>query len=152
MGKIKKRFNIEFIEPSSDLAEGYIQKARDSLEEMSNVKKREWKIETAYYTMYQAVYALLTRTGIKCEVHTGTLEILNKVYTDYFSKEDFDLLRTAFTARKNSTYYVNREVSDNVLHQLMTNAPRILAKCRTILSSLDQKTIVSLREKIKRLF
>jgi len=149
MAKKRNKYNIEFVDTSSNLAEGYIKKSEDSLEEMMNVKKREWKIGTAYYTMYQAVYALLMKSGIKCEVHKGTLTLLKEFFSEYFLPEDFELLDRAFEARKDATYYVNREISDEVLEEIVKKAPHILAKCKTILFKLDEKAINHIRDKIK---
>ena len=139
---------LEFIEPNANLANGFIKKAEDSLEEMRNAKKRDWKIGTAYYAMYQSVYALFMRVGIKSEVHTHTLALAETIFMEYFNSEDFLLLYTAFEARKDTTYYVNREVSDTIVTEIMTKAPYVFTKCKAVLSKLTERNINELREKI----
>ena len=77
MDKIKwcagKKEGLSLIEPNSDLAEAYIKKAEEALESMSVNIIKDWKISTAYYTIYFSLYSILTKIGIKCEIHSCTI-------------------------------------------------------------------------------
>ncbi len=142
---------MTIVEPSINLANGFIAKAEDSLEEMRNAKKKEWKITTAYYSMYQSVYALFMRVGIKCEIHACTLELLKVLFPSYFSGENFDLLDRAFNARKDATYYTNRDVKDEVVEEILGEAPKMFVKCKTILLRFSENNVLEIRRKIEEL-
>ncbi|MEM3555962.1 MAG: hypothetical protein QXF56_04560 [Candidatus Micrarchaeia archaeon] len=60
---LKTKNGIELTEPNSNLADAYIKKAEESLETMRLAKSRDWKISTAYYTIYFSVYAILMKIG-----------------------------------------------------------------------------------------
>ena len=108
---------------------------------------RDWKISTAYYSLYFSLYALLIRIGRKCEIHSCTIEFAKRFLNKHFSKEDFDLIDKAFSARIDSQYYVNREVPDMNYQLIIKKAPSFLVKCKNII--IEQKETLEIREKIK---
>ena len=142
---------IEIVEPNSNLADGFIIKAETSLGEMRTAKSKDWKITTGYYTMYQAVYSIFMKTGIKSEVHVCTIELFKKLFPEYFEEKEFNLLEKAFEARKDVSYYVNREVKDETLKEILDEAPKILAKCKAVLLKLNEKKVNEIRNEIKNL-
>ncbi len=146
---LKQKNCVELIEPNKNLAEGYIRKAEDALEEMRNAKKKEWKIETGYYAMYHSVYSLFMKIGLKSEIHACTIEFAGRFLSEYFSEEDIEILGNALETRKNATYYVNREIKDEAFKEIMSEAPKILVKCKSILPKLTEKKISEIRLKIK---
>ena len=75
-----QKHGIELIEPNKNLADAFILKAEHFLEEMKNAKYKESKISFAYYTMYNGVYALLQRMGIKSEIHVCTFECIRAFF------------------------------------------------------------------------
>ena len=91
MDKIKwcagKKGGLSLIEPNSDLAEAYIKKAEEALESMRVNTIKDWKISTAYYTLYFSLYSILTKIGIKCEIHSCTIEFAKRFLKDYFNEE-----------------------------------------------------------------
>ena len=95
---------ITLIEPNTNLAFGHILKAEVSLNEMQNTKSRTWKIITAYYTMYESVYAILMKYGIKCEIHNCTIAFVRFFLSNHFSSGEIDLLEDSCTARGNVQY------------------------------------------------
>jgi len=53
-----------------------MKKSNEALKSMDvNAKAgiSEWTISTSYYAKYFAIYALLSRIGIKCEIHDCTI-------------------------------------------------------------------------------
>ena len=70
---VRKKGGLSLIEPNPDLAEAYIRKAEEALESMRVNVIKDWKISTAYYTLYFSLYALLMKIGIKCEIHSCTI-------------------------------------------------------------------------------
>lgn len=86
----KKKEGIEIVEPNENLAESYMNKSENSLKTMNTTPAEDWKITTAYYSCYQALYALLRRTGIKSEIHDCTIELMQ--FFD-FTEEDIEFLK-----------------------------------------------------------
>ena len=49
---------------------------------------KDWKISTAYYTIYFSLYALLMKIGVKCEIHSCTIEFARQLLKEQISKEE----------------------------------------------------------------
>lgn len=145
----QQKHGIELVEPSDNLRGAYLKKAEEALETLKTTASRDWQLTTAYYTIYHGIYSLLMKMGVKCEIHSCTIECARRFLTKHFSKEDFDLIDKAFQARKDSQYYVNRAVPDKNYQLILKNTPAFLATCRNIV--LDQKEVSEIREKIKAL-
>lgn len=155
MSKIKwclqKGKGIEIIEPNQNLAEAYIKKAEEAMESMRLIKNRDWKISTAYYSMYFSLYAILMRIGIKSEIHTCTIEFMKRFLSEYFSKEENELVENSFKARIDTQYYVNKEVPNKMCDKMTKSSPEFLVKCKSIALRLDEKKIQEIRSKLKNL-
>jgi uncharacterized protein (UPF0332 family) len=147
---LKQKDGISLIEPSQNLAEAYIRKAEDSLESMRVNIIKEWKISTAYYTMYFSLYALLMRIGVKCEIHSCTLEFARLFLKEYLNEEEIEFLKDSLKARVDSQYYVDRTVPDNQFEEMIKKAPRLHVKCKTILLQLNEDEIKGIRRKLAR--
>ncbi len=150
--KIKWCFNqkscVEIIEPNENLSRGFLKKAEDALEEMRNAKKREWKIETGYYAIYHPIYSLLMKIGLKSELHVCTIEFIGELLPEYFSKDQIAMLNRALQTRKDATYYVNREIRDEAMKEIMDEAPRMIVKCKSIIPKLTEKKIIEIRNNV----
>ncbi|MFT4344129.1 MAG: hypothetical protein ACMXYE_05285 [Candidatus Woesearchaeota archaeon] len=89
----KQKTGIKIIDPNDILCEEYLKKSENALRAVNSLHDNiEWQISSAYYAMYSSLYAILMKAGIKCEIHSCTLEIIKKVLNDYFSEEDIYLL------------------------------------------------------------
>ena len=150
MDKVKWCLNqkkgIELVEPSDNLRDAYIIKAEEALETLRTSKSRDWQLTTAYYTIYHGIYSLLMKIGVKCEIHSCTIEFTKRFLKDHFSPEDFMLIDKAFSARIDSQYYVNREVPDRNYDLIIKMTPTFLVKCKNII--LEQKEIEDIRNQI----
>lgn len=153
MDKIKwcarKKEGLSLIEPNSNLAEAYIKKAEEALESMRVNTIKDWKISTAYYTIYFSLYALLTKIGIKCEIHSCTIEFAKQFLREYFNDEDFDFIEDSLKARIDSQYYVDRTVPDSQYNKMIKLVPEFLVKCKSILLKLNEKKINEIRKKFQ---
>lgn len=143
---LNQKKGIEIVEPSDNLRDAHLIKAEDSLEVLRSTKIRDWQLTTAYYAIYHSTYSLLMKIGIKCEIHSCTIEFAKRHLSRHFSTEDFELIDKAFSARIDSQYYVNREVPDRNYDLIMKKTPGFLVKCRNVV--LEQKEIEHIREKI----
>lgn len=143
---LNQKKGIEIVEPSDNLREAYLVKAENALDTLKTSKSREWQLITAYYAMYNSIYSLLMKIGIKCEIHSCTIEFTKRYLKDYFTPEDFELVDKAFSARIDSQYYVNRQVPDLNYDLILKKTPRFLVKCKNIV--LEQKEIIEIRARV----
>ena len=146
---LRQKDGISLVEPNQNLAEAYIKKAEDSLESMRINTIKDWKISTAYYTMYFSLYALLTKIGVKCEIHSCSLEFAKHFLKEYFDEKELDFLKDSLRARIDAQYYVNRDVPDKQFNDMIKKAPEILVKCKSVLLQLSENKINEIRRKLK---
>ena len=145
-----KKEGLSLIEPNSNLAEAYIKKSEEALESMRVNIINDWKISTAYYTLYFSLYAVLTKIGIKCEIHSCTIEFAKKFLKEFFSEEEFDFIGDSLKARIDSQYYVDKMVPDEQYNKMIKDAPDFLVKCKSILVKLNEKKINEIRMEFKK--
>ena len=143
---LNQKKGIEIVEPNNNLRDAYLVKAEDALDTLKTSKSRDWQLTTAYYTIYNSIYSLLMKIGIKCEIHSCTIEFTKRYLKDHFTPEDFELIDKAFSARIDSQYYVNRQVPDQNYDLIMKKTPAFLVKCKNIV--LDQKEITEIRARV----
>lgn len=153
MDKIKwcagKKEGLNLIEPNSDLAEAYTKKAEEALESMRINIIKDWKISTAYYTLYFSLYSILIKMGIKCEIHSCTIEFAKRFLRDYFNEEDLGFTEDSLKARIDSQYYIDRTVPDEQYNKMIMKAPEFLVKCKSILIKLNEKKVNEIRRKFQ---
>lgn len=143
---LNQKKGIEIVEPSDNLREAYLVKAENALDTLKTSKSRDWQLITAYYALYNSMYSLLMKIGIKCEIHSCTIEFTKRYLKDYFTPEDFELVDKAFSARIDSQYYVNRQVPDRNYDLILKKTPMFLVKCKNIV--LEQKEITEIRARV----
>lgn len=150
MDKIKwcagKKKGLGIIEPNSNLSEAYIKKAEEALESMGVNVIKDWRISTAYYTLYFSLYSILTKIGIKCEIHACTIEFAKRFLGEFFSEEELDFTEDSLKARIDSQYYVDRTVPDEQYQKMIKKTPEFLVKCKSILIMLNEKKINEIRK------
>ena len=146
---LHQRKGIELIEPSDNLRRAYLIKADETLEVLRGTRIREWELTTAYYAMYHGLYSILMKIGVKCEIHTCTIEFTKKFLKKHFTTEDFILLDKAFRARNDAQYYVNREVTDEDYQLILKKAPAFLVKCKNTI--ITQKETNEIRARLRKM-
>ncbi len=148
---INAKNGLELVEPSSNLGKAYLKKAEDSLKSVEINTVKEWKITTAYYSIYFSLYAILMKIGIKCEIHSCTIEFAKHFLKDYFNQEDFNLLGDSFKARIDTQYYVDKSVPDKQYERILKQVPLFHIKCKEILSKISEGEIKGIRERLRDL-
>jgi len=141
---------LSLIEPNADLAEAYVKKAEEALESMRVNIIKDWKISTAYYALYFSLYAVLVKTGIKCEIHSCTIEFAKRFLKGFFSGEDLGFMEDSLKARIDSQYYIDRTVPDLQYAKMLQETPGFLVKCKSILVTLNEKKINGIRKEFQR--
>ncbi len=145
-GRIKN--GISLTAPNETLASAYLKKAEEALETMQTITARDWKITTAYYAMYFSLYAVLTRFGIRCENHSCTILLMERLLFDYFTPVEMTLVERARGARVDAQYYISQEIPNPFCEELIRAAPRFLVKCAAIVNAMNERTVGTLRKRL----
>lgn len=153
MEKIKwcmqKTNGIELVEPNENLSVAYLKKSEDALKAAKVLKDNmDWEISSCYYSMYFALYAILCRIGIKCEMHACTIEFMNIFLNDYFSSEEIKMVKKSMETRIDMQYYSDRPVSDMLYKKMIERAPVFYLKCKEIIIKLKEQEIKKIRIKV----
>lgn len=110
-GKQKK--GLKLIEPDENLSIAYLKKAETSLKSMHlnhEAKIYDWAVDAAYYARYQAIYGLLQKCGVSCEIHDCSIMVLRFLFAEFFDETLFTELEDAKDQRISLVYYTNRLV------------------------------------------
>ncbi len=146
---LSKKNGLELIEPNDNLREAYQKKAEEALESMRLMKNKDWKITTAYYTLYFSLYSILMKLGIKCEIHSCTIAFMKEFLDEYFTREECSLLENSLNARVNAQYYIDRKVPDSFYEEMIEHAPEFFAKCKSTAQIIDEGKILEIQDKLK---
>ena len=145
----QKKEGFILIEPNLDLANAYFTKAEEALESIRVNTVRDWKISTAYYTIYFSIYALLMKIGIKCEIHSCTIEFAKRYLAEYFKETELDFIKDCLKARIDTQYYIDRIVPDEQYKAMIKKAPEFLVMCKAILIKLNEKKVNEIRNRFQ---
>jgi len=80
---LKQRKGIRSLKPSENLVKAYLAKSRNALKSMDvNAREgiSEWAVSASYYAKYFAVYALLAKIGVRCEIHDCTIALFEYLF------------------------------------------------------------------------
>ena len=148
----KQKDGIKLIETNDNLAQGYLKMAENSLGTMNRERKYNlmFAISACYYSMYYSLYAIYMKIGIKCEIHSCTIELMKKVLIEFYSKEELKIIKKAFDARNIAQYYVDKIVSKEDTNYIMEKAPLFFNKSKEILAKINEKDIKDIRDKIRK--
>ncbi|HET7336983.1 MAG TPA: HEPN domain-containing protein [Candidatus Nitrosotalea sp.] len=89
----KQKKGIKVVKESENLQKAYVKKSKEALKSMevnANAGIDEWAVSASYYAKYFIIYALLSRMGIKCEIHDCTIALfiyyLEMIFRNSFCK------------------------------------------------------------------
>lgn len=147
----KQKEGIKLIETNDNLAQGYLKMAENSLGTMNRERKYNltFAISACYYSMYYSLYAICMRIGIKCEIHSCTIEFMKRVLTEFYSKEDLKLIKKAFDVRKIVQYYIDKIVSKEDSDYIIEKAPLFFNKSKEILAEINEEDVKEIRRKLR---
>ena len=104
----KQNKGIRLIEPSLEIAKKYLLDAKIDLG-LVDKKEPKWNIIKEYYVCYNALYSLLVKCGVKCEIHDCTLNLMD-VFN--FEKEMQNKLIDLKKERIGAQYYLDNSKRD----------------------------------------
>ena len=99
---MKQKQGIRFGEPNDNLCTAYLKEADETLHVMLTITGK-WKVVTAYYACYHALYALLQKLGITSEIHDCSLALMPLIG---FTKEQTVFMLKLKVERINVQYYL----------------------------------------------
>lgn len=147
----KKKGGIQIQEPNDNLSKEYFENAEESLKVLRSIKKTKsnmWLATTKYYIEYFAVYSILMKLGIKCEIHDCTISLI-----EFLEKEEMVKLGISKRLERdkelridNQYYLKNKPV--NIDFEKLSD---FLVSVKEILNKLDKDKIDEIREKIEEL-
>ena len=137
---LKQKKGIELVEPNDNLGLAYLQDAKDSLESL-DTSKGMWRTVIAYYACYYALYALLMKVGLKCEIHDCTLILMQ--FFD-FNEEEKEFMEMMKNERIGVQYY-RKEAKDFDIGIVKS----FVVKCNELYLKINGDEIQSIRGLVK---
>ncbi len=134
---------IRLVEPNELISEDY---RKESLTDFDMIEKvnLKWKTITAYYSCYNAVYSILVKIGIKCEIHDCTIALMGLLG---FKKKEIEFLDSLKKERVDVQYYLKSSSLSITKNQVL----QFLDRCREIIKEMNDDEINEIRIKIKKL-
>jgi len=146
----KKEGGIKIQEPNDNLSKEYYENAEESLRVLRRIietNSNMWLATTKYYIEYFAVYSILMKIGIKCEIHDCTIALVKFLEDEeIIEKGTAKILENDKELRIDNQYYLkNRKVKIN-----FEKLSEFMLSIRKALDKLGDTKISKLREKIER--
>ena len=148
---LSKEKGIELIESNENMSRSYIGMAGESVKIIENVNESNiWTAATTYYIFYYSLYALMMRIGVKCEIHTCSLEFMKQMLTEFYSVEDVEAINSAFSARTDLQYYANRPVEPVIIQRNKKYSKDFYIKSKDVLSRITERQIDAIRQRLAK--
>jgi len=142
---------IRVVKPSDNLLKAYLQKARNALNSMevnAEAGITEWAVSASYYAKYFAVYALLQKIGVRCEIHDCTIELFGYLFRDSVSKL-IQELKESKEDRIEMQYYTQEIKVD--LDKSMSQTKNFVLEIEKIADWLNLERVMELQKKLRDL-
>lgn len=125
--------------------------AEESINAIKGVEgSKIWTATMTYYIFYYSLYSLMLRIGIKCEIHSCSLEFMKRYLTMFYDKKDIEMIEKAFSARIDLQYYADRPVDSEVIEETKRHSSSFFIKTKDALSKITEKNIQAIRESLKK--
>ncbi len=155
LNKLKMERKLILIDPSEEICESYLEKADNCFKSAKILLENnlfENSISSSYYAMYDTLTALLFRTGIKCENHTGSIQLLKEL----FNREDlYKIMVFAKEERIDKQYYVNSKsnvvLTKDSTKDMINKAETLMLQLKLIINILNNEEINNARKKLEEL-
>jgi len=145
----KTKNGLLLIEPNSNMSRSYLGMAEDSIKSLTSIESKIWIATISYYIFYYSLYALMLRLGIKCEIHSCSLEFMRVLLKNYYNKEDCLAIKNAFNARINLQYYADRPVDKREIDASRKYCKKFFIKTKDILAMLTEAEVDKIRIEFK---
>ena len=145
--RLNQEGKLKLTAPSEDIKESYLQKSKNALQSAKILLENnqvENAVPMAYYSMYHLLTALLYKTGIKCENHTGAILLLKEL----FGQDSHDI-HYAKTERVDKQYYVDFKINQEEVKNLIRMAETFNAKLYEFIDKLTTQQAQKHQEELK---
>lgn len=149
LAKIHKERKLQIVEPSEEIKEAYLKKSESSLASakiLLDNNKLEEAVSMAYYSMYYQTLALFFKVGIKCENHSATIILVEKVFGLDNSKLSF-----AKKERVDKQYYIDFHITKEEVNDLIKSAEKYNAMIYDFIERLNAEKITDFRKKFNKI-
>jgi len=147
---LKQNKGIRVDKASENLVKAYLQKSRNaskSMEVNAQAGLAEWAIAASYYAKYFAVYSLLSKIGVKCEIHDCTITVFEYLFGDSISKETLKELRDSKENRVEAQFYT-QEINVE-LGEVIKKTKQFVLEIEKLIDSLNPENILRMQNKLK---
>jgi len=146
---LKQNKGIRMVNPSENLMKASLQKTRNALKSMdvnAQAGLVDWSVSASYYAKYFAVYSLLSKIGIKCEIHDCTITVFEYLFIETIPTEIIKELRNSKENRVEAQYYTQELRVD--MEQVIEETKQFVLEIEKVLDGLNSEQISKLRNKI----
>src|SRR3989338_842833 len=149
----KQKDGLKLIEPRDNLSISYMKMAENALVTMNRERNYNltFAISACYYSMYYSLYSILMKLGIKCEIHSCSLEFMKEILTEFYTKEDIKIISKAFDLRNIAQYYVDKIIDTKESDMIMSKAPLFVNTSKDVLSKINESDVKKIRDSLKGL-
>ena len=143
----RQKEGLKLIEPNDNLSLSYIKMAENAFGTMNRERMYNltFAISACYYSMYYSLYSVFMKIGVKCEIHSCTLEFMKKILIDFYVVDDMKIISRAFDLRNITQYYVDKVVDSKDIDLIMMKAPLFVNTSKDILLQINEKNIKRIR-------
>ena len=150
---LNQKLGLELIDPNPNMSESYLKMAEESLSILNNVEKSKiWTATTSYYIFYYSLYALMLTIGVKCEIHSCSLEFMKQFLNEFYDLQDNKNFNDAFSARTDLQYYADRPVDQLMIDKTKKACKDFYIKTKDNIARITENQINSIREKLKKIW
>ncbi|MBU2633978.1 MAG: hypothetical protein KJ674_01915 [Nanoarchaeota archaeon] len=149
---LKQKNGLELVEPNENMSNSYLKMAQESIGVLNKVDKSSiWTATTSYYIFYYSLYSLMLRVGVKCEIHSCSIEFMKRFLNDFYDNKDIEMIEKAFSARINLQYYADRSVDKLIINECKKYCKEFFIKTKDILSKIKEIEINNIRFRLKEM-
>lgn len=133
--------------PNSTISKSFLGLSKDTLrvaETVIETGETVWSTSMIYYAQYYAIYAFLSRLGIRCENHVCSIKIAAFLLSDEIVSE----IENSRKRRINAQYYLKTEDLESIKKRFST-AKVTVTSIEDILSSLTENRVDDYLSKLK---
>ena len=146
---LKQKNGLEITEPNINMSDSYLKMAEESINILNGVEKSKiWTATMVYYIFYYSLYSLMLRIGIKCEIHSCSLEFMKVYLNKFYNNEDFHMIQKSFSARIDLQYYADRLVDGKIIEETKKYCKDFFLKTKDILSKITESQINTIRKNL----
>jgi uncharacterized protein (UPF0332 family) len=130
----------------------YLEKSHNALKSMevnAQANIAEWTVSASYYAKYFAVYALLSKIGVRCEIHDCTVALFAYLFGNLEFRQLVRELRQSKDDRVDAQYY-SRELKVN-LADVMHQTKQFVLHIEELIDRMNSEEIATLQQKTKEL-